>query len=772
MKTKLLFYLMLLVGLNASAQTINVSTGIDSSGNALSVGSTDPNWQIVSSPNPPGTPAKASSDFGSPGVWEPSPVAVTNARIINSAANCCSNLPGIYTFERSITISSGTTNLSYNFAVAFDDVMVSLELVRPDLTTIPLTFAPPSPIRHFSLPITGSVSNPATGTWKIRAVVNFIDSAAFYLLSGNVTISKTVCLPASKDAMIHEFRPTTNYGSNGILLASRWTYSAAGGSGFYTSKVLHQFDLSTLPVGAVITSAIMKLHVDTTDPAYSQHLDLGTGNQATVNQVGSAWGENTVTWNTAPSLLASSVAIPSLGNGSTSDVVANVTAMVQNMITTGVNNGFQISMTDNSDYYHMLAFASRENVSFGGIFQPELCITYTLPANTVTSQIQASQCGTTIPTLATTIRANWVTGVTNYRFRITPLVGGVPSTPILYAPGNGTTNFALSNVPGTTYNTQYRIEVEVQLNNVWQNTYGPACTVTTPNPISTIGAQCGTTLTAMNQWISTTIVPYVTSYRFRVTQLDGSLNPIGIQQIITSPHPSGLNKFNMTQSPLTGILFGTMYRVEVALRNTDGTYLPYNTGCNISTPSFPTSEVQLSQCDYNALSFSETIIASTVTPATEYRFLLYNTTLGYSFSKDRFVPNFTLSLFPGLLLGTTYSVQVAVKINGVWGPYGKICTLTTPAVFKMNVSNSNDFAFKAVAYPNPFASSFLIDVKTTSESQIQFRIYDMLGKLIEDKTLDNESLSALEIGSAYPTGIYNIIITQENNSSSLRVIKR
>ena len=775
---------MLLAGLNANAQTINVSTGINASGNALSVGSTDPNWQIVSSPNPIGTPAKASSDYPSPGVWEPSPVAVTNARIINSAGNCCSNLAGIYTFERSITILAGTTSLSYNLSVAYDDDIVSLELVRPDLTTIPLTFAPPVPIRHFSLPITGSVSNPQTGTWKIRAVINFIDSAAFYLLSGNVTIVKstTVCLPASKDASISEFRSTTNYGSSTIMNASRWTYSAAGGTGFYTTKALHQFDLSTLPVGALISSAIMKLHVDTTDPVYNQHLNLGAGNQATVNQVGSAWGENTVTWNTAPSVFTapllptSPVYIPSLGHTTTSDVVANVTSMVQNMITTGVNNGFQISMTDNSDYYHWLTFASRENTSSGGIFQPELCITYTLPPNTVTTQIQNSQCGSALPTLATTIVANWYTGALEYRFKITKLdmTTNLPiAAPIIFpSPVN---SIALCNVPGIVYDAKYRIEIDVRLNNGWQNTYGPACTVTTPNPISTIGAQCGTTLTAMNQWITTTIVPYVTLYRFKITQLDGSLLPVGTPQIITPS--SGVNKFNMTQ--LTGILYGTTYRVEVALRNTDGTYLPYNTACNISTPSFPTTNIRPLQCGLTTTTSNTTDInAVIVFPATDYGFRLIDNIISPTYSQTFFpsggIGKVRLSNFTGLLTCTTYIVQVQLKIGGVWGPFGPPCTITTSGVGCRTATHvkSSPIEFNAIAYPNPFASSFLIDVKTASEAQIQYRVYDMLGKLVEDKTVDSESLSALEIGSAYPTGIYNIIITQENNSSSLRVIKR
>ena len=192
----------------------------------------------------------------------------------------------------------------------------------------------------------------------------------------------TVCLPATQDAMIHEWVPTTNYGTNPLLSSSRWTYDAGGGSGFYTTKVLHQFDVSTLPVGAIITSAIMKLHVDVTAiAAYNQHYDLGggTGNGATVQQVGSAWSESAVTWLTAPTGFISSTTIPSMGNGSTADVIVDVTTMVQNMISTGINNGFMTSMTDNSDYYHSLVFGSRENTSAGGIYKPELCVTYSTP---------------------------------------------------------------------------------------------------------------------------------------------------------------------------------------------------------------------------------------------------------------------------------------------------------------------------------------------------------------------------------------------------------
>ena len=949
MKTKLLFYLILLLGLNANAQIINVSTGVDNSGNALANGVNDPNWQIASSPNPPGTLALVSPTY--PPTWEATPVVATNAKSINSNGDCCANLPGIYTFERSFTVVSGTSNFSCNFSIAFDDDIVSLELVRPDLSTIPLTVVPTTTY-HLSVPITNVISSPMAGTWKIRATINFIDSIAFYLLSGKITMANqtvvclpaskdtiihefvpttnygsitilqpsrwtydagggsgfyttktlqqfdlsaipsgavitsaimklhvdttapvynqhrdlgggtgngvtinqvgstwaentvtwntaptilassvtlpsfgdgstsdvvanvttmvqnmiltgvnngfqisqtdnsdyyhslvfasrenlnsggifqpelcvtytvpqtTVCLPASKDTIIHEFVPTTNYGSNTILQPSRWTYSSGGGSGFYTTKTLQQFDLSAIPSGAVITSAIMKLHVDTTAPIYNQHRDLGggTGNGVTINQVGSTWAENTVTWNTAPTILASSVTLPSFGDGSTSDVVANVTTMVQNMILTGVNNGFQISQTDNSDYYHSLVFASRENLNSGGIFQPELCITYTLPqivVTTVPTFTVGLSCGATISNLSVTINTPFVSGATAYLFRLKNLTTNVIQ--LISRPVN---SFALSNLVGVTLGTSYQIEVSTN----GGVTFGPPCIVKTPAPVATIGAQCGTTLTSMTQFVYCNFVSSVLGYRFKIT------NTItGAVEIIDT----GLNRFTFNQ--LLNENFNTTYVVEVALKNTDGTYLPYSAGCPITTPSFPTSEVRLSQCDYNALSNTENFVANLVSGATQYRFILFNTSLGYSFSIDRTLNTFNLNMFPGLVAGETYSVQVAVRIGGVFGPYGKVCNVTTPGGTRMATGIKVTNKFLAIAYPNPFAEGFKLNIKTSSQSIVQIRVYDMLGKLVENKNIEMSEIENLEIGTNYTSGVYNVIVFQEGNTQTLRVIKR
>ena len=120
--------------------------------------------------------------------------------------------------------------------------------------------------------------------------------------------------------------------------------------------------------------------------------------------------------------------------------------------------------------------------------------------------------------------------------------------------------------------------------------------------------------------------------------------------------------------------------------------------------------------------------------------------------------------------GTTYSVQVAVKINGVWGPYGSACNVTTPgAVRTINIANA---AFKAIAYPNPFASDFKFDITTTADSTIQIRVYDMLGKQVDNRNVEVTELENLQVGANYPSGVYNVIVSQGENTQTLRVIKR
>jgi hypothetical protein len=492
--------------------------------------------------------------------------------------------------------------------------------------------------------------------------------------------------------------------------------------------------------------------------SHTQTLNLTINNSTTGTTTATAC--NTYTW-AAP--LGNGQTYTSSQSGvtfvSTNAAGCSHTQTLNLTINSSTTSG-SLAITSSTPYTWPLPFGTGLTYSVGGVYTntttnaagcPNVAtLNLTITTGTVNTFNIGTSCGATVTNLAVTITATPVAGATSYTFRLTNMT--TSAVVLINRPVN---NFALSNYPGITLGTPYQIEVSVN-----GGPFGPACTVITPSPVSNIGAQCGTTLTSMTQYVYATYVASVTGYRFRVTN-----NTTSAVQVFDS----SLNRFFFNQ--LASRSFGTTYLVEVALRNNDGTYLPYSTGCNITTPAFPTTAIQASQCGATATGNTQNFYADVVSGATDYRFLLSRASAPtYNSSVDKVLNSFNLSAFAGLAAGTTYNVQVAVRIGGVWGPYGSVCTLTTPGTVR--VINAANVAFKAIAYPNPFANDFKFDVTTTADSTIQIRVYDMLGKQVENRNIEATDIENLQVGAAYPSGVYNVIVSQGENTQTLRVIKR
>lgn len=426
-----------------------------------------------------------------------------------------------------------------------------------------------------------------------------------------------------------------------------------------------------------------------------------------------------------------------------STTVGSITVTTAGLYTWALPTGTGLTYTASGVYTNVTTNASGcPNVA---------TLNLTIPITTVNTFIIGTSCGSTISSLNVTIITPAVPNVLSYRFRVTNMITNAAQ--VIIRPVN---SFALSNYPGMTLGTPYQIEVSIN-NGV---TYGPPCLVNTPTPVSNIAEYCGTTLTSMQQYVYCTYVPSITGYRFRITNTTTNL-----VQIVNS----GINRFFFDQLPIRS--FATTYFVEVALRNLDGTYLPYNVGCTLTTSNFPTTSIVVEQCGYTALSNKEYINATVVTGATNYRFFVSRASAPiYSNTIDRPLYSFSLSMFPGLVAGTTYDVQVAVKIGGIWGPFGAVCQITTPGVVRtLNVANTE---FKVMAYPNPYSEEFKLDVITSADSAIQIRVYDMLGKQVENRNVEVVDVENFQIGANYPSGVYNVIVSQGENVKTLRVIKR
>jgi hypothetical protein len=105
----------------------------------------------------------------------------------------------------------------------------------------------------------------------------------------------------------------------------------------------------------------------------------------------------------------------------------------------------------------------------------------------------------------------------------------------------------------------------------------------------------------------------------------------------------------------------------------------------------------------------------------------------------------------------------------VFGDYGNSCEISVVAP---SVPKAVLVPFKATAYPNPFADNFMLDVKTTSQSIVNVKVYDMVGRIIEQRELRTSDLETKSIGNNYPSGVYNVVVAQEDNLQTVRVIKR
>ncbi len=176
-----------------------------------------------------------------------------------------------------------------------------------------------------------------------------------------------------------------------------------------------------------------------------------------------------------------------------------------------------------------------------------------------------SQCGVTLPTATATVYANLVPNAERYRFRVTNL-----STNSVVVREYFLRNLMLYSLSNFEFDQAYSIEVAVRRNGVWE-AYGSPCTVSTP-PVFTrvIGSQCGITLATRKDIIYADAVLYSTGYRFRVTNMTTSS-----VQLIDRP----LRSFSFEL--VTDYAPATAYTIEVAVRNTDGSYLPYGTVCMV-----------------------------------------------------------------------------------------------------------------------------------------------------------------------------------------------
>ena len=171
----------------------------------------------------------------------------------------------------------------------------------------------------------------------------------------------------TRDTYLDQFLPTTSFGTDDRLEV--WHYDP--GSGLQEQKVsLLQFDLSSIPASATVSSATLRL--------YNTRANMNdAGDVLKLEKVLSAWTD-TSTWSMGiPSTAPSGVTCPSLAGYTMTPAtpelytVTGMGSLVQGWITTpSSNHGMLLSCTSNLN----LNFATSEYS--GAVYRPALEITY------------------------------------------------------------------------------------------------------------------------------------------------------------------------------------------------------------------------------------------------------------------------------------------------------------------------------------------------------------------------------------------------------------
>ena len=140
---------------------------------------------------------------------------------------------------------------------------------------------------------------------------------------------------------------------------------------------------------------------------------------------------------------------------------------------------------------------------------------------------------------------------------------------------------------------------------------------------------------------------------------------------------------NLSNFPAAGIQYSTTYKVRVRtwIGTTSNVSAYHPTLCYVVTPA-AVSKVQASQCNTTLTSLFSPIYADNIVGAEAFEYQLTKLPSGTveTYQKTSGVINaFSLGDFSNSFIdyNTTYEVRVRVKVSGVFGPFGTMCTITT-----------------------------------------------------------------------------------------------
>ena len=383
------------------------------------------------------------------------------------------------------------------------------------------------------------------------------------------------------------------------------------------------------------------------------------------------------------------------------------------------------------------------------------------------TQVQTSDCGTTVSSLTQNIYCDPISGASEYEWRF--VNGGTTLTRIRT---NGFTNMQLVWVNGLQYGTTYQVSVRARVSGVWGN-FGTACAISTPTFTATQvqSSFCGTTVSSLNQNLICDPITGATSYRWRFINGTDTLYRI---------RTNGFT--NMQPAWVNGIQYGLTYQVAVQAL-IGGVWSSYGSDCAITMPTFPSTQVQSSFCGTTLSSINAIILNDAVPGADRYQWRFVNGSNTYFITRTNGGLNISPGWINGIQNGLTYQVSVQSRVGGVWSGFGSACAITIPAaVTRLAVEDGveeteiREDGLSLSIYPNPNSGDNLwLRWNGSEDEPVAIRLMDITGKTLLIKNAsyqgqDQDYHLQLPVGLA--KGYYLVQLSQGDEQVTKKLIIR
>ncbi|GGD14845.1 hypothetical protein GCM10011343_02330 [Flavobacterium orientale] len=456
---------------------------------------------------------------------------------------------------------------------------------------------------------------------------------------------------------------------------------------------------------------------------------------------------------------------------------------------------FKLTMFGDDFYNYGTTYTIRVAAIINGEVQPYNGTTCSITTTSVGStSIVPAQCGSTLATMSSSINAVAVNPTpSKYRFRVAR--ADAPTT--FYYVERTVPNFNLTLVAGLplTFETEYLVSVQIRVKlagfESWSQWSAASCSVFTPAAPTTAvtEADCEFVATSNTDVIHATPLAGATMYRFLLLGFDFDVNDdmiIVYEQYVDTPNPY------FTLDMFTGLIPGVNYSVSVAAE-LFGTFTPYGKECSVTTPTIAGCIVTTSFGSLTPACTGAVQTISSCTYAGEFNTVTLTAENTYTFSSSIVTDFLTITTTDGVILAagvqpvvftpyTSGAYRLHVTTNSSCGTQSSCRTTRVSCLSGVarQIPTEDDSAdatlvtvdFKAVGYPNPYVDYFSIAIRSNSTETVRYAIYDMTGRLLETKEVNPSELHNSRLGMAYPSGIYNVIVVQEDQTQTIRMVKK